>query len=51
MHIVGRILPTARDLTNIAEYSQSTGLGELDGVVVEDFADLPADADLPSTHA
>ena len=39
------------DLPAVAEHLQPVGIGELDGVVVEDFAEVLADADLPAAHA
>ena len=44
-------LPAGGDLTAITEHPEAVGIGELDGVVIEDLAHVLAHADLAAAHA
>ena len=49
--VLGEGFPAARNMAAVAERLQAVGIGELDGVVVVDFAHVLAHADLPAAHA
>jgi hypothetical protein len=49
--VMGETSPTAGDLAAFAETAHAAGVGELDRMMIEDFADARGDADLAPAHA
>jgi len=51
MGVFGKRIPTAGRLSAVAEHFDAVGEGELDGMVIEDLANVFPDAHLPAAHA
>ena len=49
--VLGEGIPAAGKLAAIAEHLQTVAVGELDGMMVEDFAHVLSDAHLPDAHS